>query len=202
MRKVLSPRTRDRPTRSAGKSCRPMTKLSADPHFHLLNQIGSHLAAIMFSVIVFLPQHAAAQNNQCSMMCNGSDNACYRTCAGPAYEQRPSGSGGATVQGVAGPRYGSIAVSDSSNSSGTSWRHPNVARADAVALRYCNQGTPAKDCRIVGRAEGGCAALARESPSIWGGASRGTRAEAEAVARAKCRQAGGQACPIQASFCN
>ena len=72
----------------------------------------------------------------------------------------------------------------------------------AVALRYCNQRAPAKDCRIVGRAEGGCVALALETPAIWGGATRATRAEAEAVAKAKCRQEGGRVCSIQTSFCN
>lgn len=175
-----------------------MTRLGSAP----LKLIGRSVALIVLGATLGLSQDVFAQNTQCSMVCNGTDNACYRSCAGPAYEPRPSAPGAPGRRGGGGPAYGSLALSDSSGASGSSWRHPSVARADAVALRYCNQRAPAKDCRIVGRAEGGCVALALETPAIWGGATRATRAEAEAVAKAKCRQEGGRVCSVQTSFCN
>lgn len=76
-------------------------------------------------------------------------------------------------------RYGSIAISESTGVTGSSWDYGSQYAAEAAAVDYCDKS----DCyAYVSAASGWCAGGARTRTGIWSWARARNRAEAAANA--------------------
>lgn len=105
------------------------------------------LSALCFSAALLLSFPAAAQNNECSMMCNGIDNQCYRSCAGSNDGLSPFGP--APGSGASRSSYGAIAISDSDKGAlrwgkayGYESRCPRGGRCGAILYGRGTAGLP------------------------------------------------------------
>lgn len=148
---------------------------------------------------------AAAQNNQCSMMCNSTDNECYRSCAGPNYAPAP---GGAYAPGSdtsrTGGGYGAIAVSDSDDGAlrwGKAYGYESRARAEAVAMHFCKAGG-LPGCKVRVWFANACAALVITDDGDWWTYWRGSLAAARSAALAECEQDAKGQCQVREAFCS
>ncbi|TDP39312.1 DUF4189 domain-containing protein [Nocardia ignorata] len=75
--------------------------------------------------------------------------------------------------------YGSIAISESTGTTGRSWNYDSASHAESSAVDACDES----DCyAFVTVASGWCAAVALASDGTWSWARAGNRAEATANA--------------------
>lgn len=162
------------------------------------------LASAAVAVALLLAFPAAAQNNQCSMMCNGSYNECYRSCAGSNDGLSPFGSAPGRGPGRSGGGYGAIAISDSANGFlrwGTSYDYESRGRAEAAAMRFCMAGR-LPGCRVRLWFSNACAALVTAGNGHWWAYWRGSLAAARRAALAECEQDGNSRCKVSEAFCS
>jgi hypothetical protein len=154
---------------------------------------------------VLIAGPATAQNNQCSMMCNGTGNACYSACAGPNYAPR---AGGAFAPGSGASRsgggYGAIAVSErvgDSLSWGKAYGYGSSEAAKAAAIRYCTSaGGP--DCKARVWFSNACAALVTTPDATWWAVWRPSLAVARREALERCTEADKGRCTVKEAFCS
>ena len=160
------------------------------------------LSALCFSAALLLSFPAAAQNNECSMMCNGIDNQCYRSCAGSNDGLSPFGP--APGSGASRSSYGAIAISDSDKGAlrwGKAYGYESRARAEAAAVRFCMAGG-LPGCRVRLWFFNACAALVTTSDGTWWTDWRGSLAAARQVTLAECEQDAKGRCTVREAFCS
>ncbi|MCL8385794.1 DUF4189 domain-containing protein [Xanthobacter aminoxidans] len=164
-----------------------------------------HLAGTAAAAALLLAFPAAAQNNQCAMMCNGTGNACYRTCAGSNDGLSPGGTvapGSGT--GGSGGGYGAIAVSDSDKGAlrwGKSYGYDSRARAEAVAVQFCKAGG-LPGCKVRVWFTNACAVLVTTGDGDWWAYWRGSLSAARRAALADCQQDAKGGCTVKEAFCS
>lgn len=159
-------------------------------------------AAVAAALLLAFP--AAAQNNRCSVMCNGIDNQCYRSCAGSNDGLSPFGAAPGSGPGWSGGGYGAIAISDSDKGSlrwGTSYDYESRGRAEAAAMRNCIAGG-LPGCRVRLWFSNACAALVTAGKGHWWASWRGSLAAARRAALAECGQDGESRCRVSEAFCS
>jgi clan AA aspartic protease (TIGR02281 family) len=96
--------------------------------------------------------------------------------------------------------FGAFAHNESSGRHGFSWNEDDQPRADYAALRSC----AANGCKVVFRLGPRlCGAIAlTDDGSVWGGATRPTRAAAELAAFQNCQKRAKVQCQVKAAECN
>ena len=159
-------------------------------------------AAVAAALLLAVP--AAAQNNRCSVMCNGMYNDCYKSCAGSNDGLSPFGAAPGSGPGRSGGGYGAIAISNSVNGDlqwGTSYNYDSRARAEAVAMRFCIAGG-FPGCRVRLWFSNACAALVTTANGRWWAYWRGSLAAARRAALAECGQDDKGRCTVKEAFCS
>lgn len=159
-------------------------------------------AAVAAALLLAFP--AAAQNNQCSMMCNGMYNDCYRSCAGSNDGLSPFGAAPGSGPGRSGGGYGAIAISDSDKGSlrwGKAHGYESRARAESAAMRACTVGR-LPGCRVRLWFSNACAALVTTGDGHWWTYWRGSLAAARRAALAECEQDDKGRCTVKEAFCS
>lgn len=165
------------------------------------------LASATAAAALLLAFPAAAQNNECSMMCNGIYNDCYRSCAGSNDGLSPPGG---TVAPGGGPSrssggYGAIAISESDDNGalrwGQSYGYESRADAEAVAMRFCMEGG-LSGCQVRLWFSNACAALVTTDDGDWWTYWRPSLAAARSAALAKCEQDDKGVCILKEAFCS
>lgn len=162
------------------------------------------LARAAAAAALLLASPAAAQNNQCSMMCNGTDNQCYRSCAGSNDGLSPFGAAPRNGPSRSGGGYGAIAISDSDNGAlrwGKAYGQDSRARAEGMAMQFCRTGG-LPGCRVRLWFVNACAALVTTGDGHWWTYWRGSLAAARRVALAECEQDGKGRCMVKEAFCS
>lgn len=145
----------------------------------------------------------AATQAECVQRCNTCTDgptcdAIYATCMSTCMKG-PSQPAEAPLPDV----WGAIAISPSTLVEGHSWNFKSEQEASKRALKECQAGTKAGDCKVVGTVVDGCTSLAVSEPDkIYGMASRSPGVSfASGGALLHCRRAGGQSCSVVTSFC-
>lgn len=159
-------------------------------------------AAVAAALLLAFP--AAAQNNRCSMMCNGIDNQCYRSCAGSNDGLSPFGPAPGSGPSRSGGGYGAIAISDSDEGAlrwGKAHGYESRARAESAAMRACTVGG-LPGCRVRLWFSNACAALVTTVDGHWWTYWRDSLAAARRAALAECERDGKGRCTLKEAFCS
>ena len=150
---------------------------------------------------------ASAQTSveQCMAGCGDSWRACEgvgdgRDCSGPRTSCQDacqySGGGGGTKP----PKFGAFAYSSSARAYGSSSDYPDRARAEAEALRRCQQ--IAAGCEVILWFYNNCGSLATTADGTFGSGYGAAKYLAEGFALQGCRQqGGGDDCVVQKTIC-
>ena len=93
---------------------------------------------------------------------------------------------------------GSLAFGRNSARSGVSYDYRSGRDADERALSECGS----RDCRIVSRFSGQCAAIATGRNGGFGWATRSRMGDAERAAIDNCRSEGNRGCSVEARGCD